>query len=166
MPKYCYNLSVGGALSEVYPADPYLVEMRLSDQYCGIQLPSIIGNTNDFVMVDDKVVEVLKQHNIGDVEFWPFTLINHKGRVHSKDYCFVNPIGALDCLNYEQSEIFKDSNDVTIGVDRIVLDNEKLENAPDMFRIKDTYSFGFSEPLKEKLEREFTNFVFESAEQV
>ncbi len=46
-----------------------------------------------------------------EIEFLPFTLYNHKKRVHSKDHFFINPIGGYDCLNEIASGITYDKDD-------------------------------------------------------
>jgi len=160
-------LKYGGSLKGVYPKDPYEVTMRLDeDRPKHIKLGSYISNTSNYLMVSSEVVKELKKFNIGEVEFWPFTLLNHKGRVHSKDYFFVCPENQFDALNLEQSEIDRGDSGIAIGIDRAVLDNKKLENALDMFRVNDIRYMAFSEPLAQVLQERFTNFVFEKAEQV
>ena len=115
-------------------------------------------------MVSEKTVEELKKHNIQEAEFWPFTLMNHKGRVHSKDYRFV-VTPQFDALDDELSNIKRSANGVAVRIRKIVLDKKKLENAPDMFRINDLGKMAFSEPLVKILQKKFTNFVFDKVEQ-
>jgi len=160
-------LKYGGSLKDIYPENPLDVTMHLDeDSPKHIKLGSYISNTSNYVMVSKDVVEELKKYNIGEVDFWPFTLINHKGRIHSQDYSFVCPVSSFDALNENLSEIDRDANGVAIGVDKVVLDNEKLKNALDLFRINDIRLMAFSEPLVQVLQEKYTNFVFEKAEQV
>jgi len=158
-------LECGGSLSDIYPADPFEVTMELDeDSPKHIEKGDFVSTTDDYVMVSTKVVEELKKNNIKNVEFWPFTLMNHKGRIHSKDYNFV-VTQPYDALHLELSEINRDENNTVIGVDKIVLDNRKLENAPDVFHINDICRMAFSEPLAKILQEKYTNFVFDKAEQ-
>lgn len=159
-------LKYGGSLKGIYPENPLEVTMQLDeDSPKHIKLGSYISNTSQYVMVSREVVEEMKKFNIGEVEFWPFTLINHKGRIHSQNYCFVCPMHQFDALNNEHSEISRDANNVVIGTDRIVLDTKKLKKAPDLFRLNDTREFVVSEPLAKVLMEKYTNFVFNEAEQ-
>ncbi len=156
----------GASLKELYPEDPYEVEVTLDeDSKKHIVKGDYTSAYDDTMMISQEAVEELQKHNIGEVEFWPFTLINHKGREHSKNYRFVVPVQQFDAIHEALSEIDRTKNGIVIGVDRLVLDNEKLNNAPDMFRVNDTGHMAFSKPLKEILEKNYTNFVFEEAEQ-
>jgi len=160
-------LKYGGSLKGIYPENPMDVTLNLDeDRPKHIKLGSNISNTDSYVMVSSEVVTELKKHNIGEVDFWPFTLINHKGRTHSLDYSFVCPVNQFDAINEKLSEIDRDANGIAIGIDRTVLDNKKLENAPDMFRVNDLCLMAFSELLVNILRGKFTNFAFEKAEQV
>jgi hypothetical protein len=159
------NLDYGGSLKGIYPKDPYEVKMILNeDRPKHIKKGDYISTTGSIVMISKEVVEELKKHDIKEAEFWPFTLINHKGRVHSKDYRFV-VTPQFDALHDELSNIKRSANGVAIRIRKIVLDNKKLENAPDMFRVNDIRRMAFSEPLVKILQKIFTNFVFDKVEQ-
>jgi hypothetical protein len=99
----------------------------------------------------------------GSIEYLPFTLLDQKGRPHSSDYFFVNPIGAVDCVDHAKSDITYFEGDLTkvLRIQRLVLDPAKLADAPPVFRVPqalDRY-FVLSE-LKEKLSQGFTNLIF------
>ena len=158
-------LDYGGTLKGVYPDDPYDVEMQLrDDREQHIKKGDFVSNPDDYVIVSQEVVDLFAEFNIPDVEYWPFTLINHKGRVHSKNYRFVVPNNPFDAIDEQASEIDRDANNVVIGVDKIVFDKDKVKSAPDMFRVNDLGEMAFSEPLAKKLETEYTNFVFKPVE--
>lgn len=177
--KYCFvtcrpegfrdpklSLKNGGSLKDVYPKDPFEVIMYLDEDHPKhIKQGSFIGNTDGYFIVDSSVVDELKKFNIGEVEFWPFTLINHKGRVHSKAYCFVCPVKQYDVLSFDKSEIDRSSKGTVIGIDKIVLENKKMTNIPDIIRINDTRRFALSEPLVTVLLEKYTNFKFDKVEQ-
>jgi hypothetical protein len=156
----------GSSLKDLYPEDPFEVKVNLDeDSPKAITKGDFISNTDSHVIVSQEVEDELKKHNIGEVEFWPFTLINHKGRVHSKNYRFVVPVHQFDAINEELSEFTRTKNGVVTRISRIVLDNSKLDNAPDMFRINDLGEMAFFEPLMEILVNNYSNFVFEKLEQ-
>ncbi|RJQ70910.1 MAG: hypothetical protein C4519_20095 [Desulfobacteraceae bacterium] len=161
------RLDYGGSLKNIYPKNPFDVKMYLdADHPKHIKQGSFISTTECYFMVDKKVVEELKNFSIGDVEYWPFTLINHKGRIHSREYSFVCPVEQYDALDFDESEIDRDSNGTVIGVDRIVLNNKKLKKAPDLIRINDLAMFALSNTLVKALTEKYTNFAFDKAEQV
>ncbi|MEJ2612132.1 MAG: hypothetical protein P8179_19200 [Candidatus Thiodiazotropha sp.] len=162
---YDLVLDDGGTLKGVYPKDPYEVIMHLDEDYPkNIVKGDLVCTTDDYVMVSERVVEELKKHNIQEAEFWPFTLMNHKGRVHSKDYRFV-VTPQFDALHDELSDIKRSANGVAVRLRKIVLDKKKLENAPDMFRVNDLGIMAFSGLLVKILQKKFTNFVFNEVEQ-
>jgi hypothetical protein len=156
----------GSSLKDLYPEDPFEVTVNLDkDHQKAISKGDYISTCDQQVMVSQEVEDELKKHNIGEVEFWPFTLINHKGRVHSKNYRFVVPVHQFDAINEELSEFTRTKNGIVTRISRIVLDNGKLDNAPDMFRINNFGKMAFSEPLMEILVNNYSNFVFEKLEQ-
>jgi hypothetical protein len=71
----------------------------------------------------------------------------------------------FDALHDELSNIKRSANGVAVRIRKIVLDNKKLENTPDMFRVNDIRRMAFSELLVKILQKMFTNFVFNKVEQ-
>ena len=170
---FCYsNTCVEGAMiSEIssgnrldpkhYPSDPSEVKMRLAEDHPGLQLPSFIGNTDQYLMVKKEIADIILEHNVDEVQVFPFTLMNHKDRVHSKDYVFLNPLGIYDCLNQELSDFKKRKSGAIRGVRKYVIDKEKVQDLPDLFRVKeDSSEIFYSKRLVDRLrEEKVTNFV-------
>jgi hypothetical protein len=114
------------------------------------------------------VVDVVRKHCKDQrIEYLPFTLINHKGRIHSTDYFIVNPIGALDCLDKQASTIEYMEDGRIIAVISYVLDPNKLTDAPDLFRIKEwPRKYVISERLASAFtESNFTNIILQEIPQ-
>jgi len=154
----------GLPLSNYYPEDPLEVRVKLDDDSSGIKLASYIGNTSGNLMVKKEVVDIFRRFDLGEIEIFPFTLINHKDRIHSKDYVLVNPLGEYDCLDFEKSEMMWESDRSAIGmIMKYVLDPGKLSGVPDLFRIeKSTTDYVFSDRLVLALQEEScTNFGFD-----
>ncbi|NVI97399.1 hypothetical protein HUW63_22570 [Myxococcus sp. AM001] len=145
-----YYLSVGKKAAPFFPAD---ARLHMSEAYPGIQTGSLIGNFKRFLIVDSKTREIFARRCSGmEVEYLPFTLYNHKGRIHSRDYGFINPIGAFDCLDFQESQIEYLGQDI-VRIEERVLDPRKLKHAPDLFRIdRDTQRYVVSERLVDALE--------------
>ena len=79
-----------------YPAK---ARVTLRAENPGIKLSGLLRNTKNFLIGSSAAKDVVTRLCPDqEVEFLAFTLINHKGRVHSSDYWFINPIGGLDCL--------------------------------------------------------------------
>ncbi len=120
-------------------------------------------------MVHNEVSEEILKFEVGEMQVFPFTLLNHKNRVHSKDYVFLNPLYKIECINLELSKIRKRKDGKLSKILKIVLDKEKLEDLPDLFRpaeYKAEYHYIYSERLVEAINKKgFTNFEFRELEQ-
>lgn len=163
-----YCLARGERMGERYPADAKVYLQRKSP---GIKLASLIGNTQSFLIVSAEMKGVILEHCAdSDLEILPFTLFNHKKRVHSTDYWIVNPIGYVDCVNRGASDIRYLSTDPNkiVAVRKFVLDPKRLENAPDLFRVpEDREKYFISARLgKAFQEKEFTNIILTELDQV
>ncbi|MFY0562746.1 imm11 family protein [Archangium lansingense] len=154
--SFSNRLSRGRPMGNDYPKDP---QWRMSDTYGGIKLPSLIANTDSILVVERPLKEVFEATGVA-MECLPFVLVNHKGRVASRDYFIVNPLGNLDCLNLEKSEIEWLDDDV-VGIEKFVLDTEKVKDAPDMFRVKeDRETIVISHRLADELKKVKPTNVF------
>lgn len=131
-----YRMARGIAMGKDYPRNP-LPEWHMSPKHKGIKLPSLIANTHSMLVVDRALKEIFENTGV-DMECLPFVLLDHKGRVASTDYFIINPLGNLDCLNLEKSEIewLEGPGSEVVGIEMYVLDTEKVKDAPDVFRIK------------------------------
>jgi len=128
-----YRMGRGRVAKDHYPTN---AKIYLNDENPGIKLSGMIGNTCGFFIVNSdarKIIEKLCADS--EIEYLPFSLYNHKKRVHSNDYCFVNPIGGLDCLNEKASGITYDEDDEVEDIEEFVLDSGKVKNFPHLFRI-------------------------------
>jgi hypothetical protein len=161
-----YDLIVGVRVADEYPDGIGETTLKLGDDYPGLDLPSFIGNTHRLLIVDKASAALIKSHDVGEIEEIPFALLNHKGRVHSRDYVFLNPIGTLDCLDLKKSEIeYHDDGEIR-SVTKLVLDPAKLVGVRELFRpAQDPDRYIFSEKLVTALqEHQRTNFVFRELE--
>lgn len=120
------------------PLMPEPVHMLMSKNQNGLRLTPVLSNTQSFLLVHRDVKMVIEAHYVGDIEFFPFDVIDPRGRIYARDYFIVNPIGVVDGLDHELSEIeyFKQTEKV-ISIDRLVLDADKLHNVPCLFRLKE-----------------------------
>ena len=165
---YSYCLARGERIGDRYPAD---AKIYLQPKSPGIKLSSLIGNTNRYLIVNTDVKNVILEHCAqSDFEVLPFTLYNHKKRIHSSDYWIINPIGYLDCVNRAASQIEYLDTDPTkiVDVDKFVLDPKRVKNAPDLFRVpEDREKYFISARLAKAFQdRRFTNMILTEVDQV
>jgi hypothetical protein len=66
---------------------------RLADVVTGVMVP----------VISPKVKAILESEGVEGVEYLPFKIINHKGKVASNEYCLLNPLVVIDCIDTERS---------------------------------------------------------------
>ena len=157
---YDYCMRFGEAVGDRYPEDP---RIYLEAGRPGIKLASFIGNTVGYLIVCAEMKDAILGADIGEIETLPFKLYNHKNRLHSEDYWIVNPIGSFDCVNRAASDIeYLDASQKDIvAVTKFVLNANKLNDAPDLFRVpekKDSY-FVSERLARLFLSKGFTNIM-------
>lgn len=155
-----YCLSEGEPIGDQYPED---ARIYLQRQHPGIRLTTLFGNTLCFLIVHASMKDVLLEHVKTSIEALPFTLYNHKKRVHSREYWIINPLAIVNCVDKEHSDITYFDKDPTkvVGVRKLVFDARKLEGQPALFRVPEARTKYF---VKDDLavaltERPFTNLV-------
>lgn len=134
-----------------------------------VKLPDNVQNNNGIPIVSKRLKEFLEAQDLGDVEYLPVTIVNHKGRVASPDYFILNPLTVLDVIDFEQSEVRWSAvkPDVIASASELVIDESKVPDGVRMLRPK---SFAgvvmVDDGLVEELEAEdFTGLLFETAEE-
>jgi hypothetical protein len=166
--KY-HRLVHGEEISRDWPKE---VTLAMSPDKPGTQLSSMIGNTLSFLLLHRELKNLVaseheRRGGKWNIEYLPFTLINHKGKAN-RDYFMVNPIGVYDCVNDALSVItyFKGNRDKVVGIDRLVLDPNKLVDAPPLFRVRQCPGGYFvDQTMKRALQKgRFSNLVFGKVE--
>jgi len=148
-PDYCFakttkergrlQLKSGKPVGDRYPDDPLSFEINLDLDFPGIKLPDLIGNAQSFLMLSARAREAFAA---AELDFAPceehaFSLINHKGRVHSIEYAFVNPLGTHDIAHPTSDFMrYKKSQEI-YGCKRWILDTNKLLGKPDLVRARE-----------------------------
>jgi len=136
---YDFYMRQGKRIGENYPDN---ARVYLDPQTPGIKLESVLGNLCSYMMVDIKTKDVVLSVCTNEIEVLPFTLYNHKKRIHSKDYVILNPIGTFDCVNRPASKITYEGDQI-VGVDVLVFDSNKVDDAPHLFRVPEKPSWYF-----------------------
>lgn len=130
-----YLVCFGRRVGALYPTD---ARIRMTETRTGLRLSDLLGNTKNMLMVSSRLRKVIEEvcRDV-EIEYLPFTIIDHRGRPFSSDYTIVNPIGTLDCLDHAASGTVWGKDDPTriITVKEYVLDPRKVEMAPPLFRI-------------------------------
>ncbi|WP_020405097.1 imm11 family protein [Hahella ganghwensis] len=161
-----WKITDGESIKAEYPEG---AAVKMSDRG-GRVLSDFIGTKTLCLIVSKRVKELIEGFVQGSFEYLPLSIINHKDRLETEDYFYINPLGSYDCLNYDESEIdyLDGDKDRIIGVDRFVLSRQKMASIPDLFRIKeDPSEYVISQRLLDALrsmDPEPTNLVVEEIE--
>ena len=150
-----YRLARGEPFGVDYPADKATVMLRLGDDYRGLKLPSFIGNTANMFIVERATANTILAMRTGQIEMLPFVLLDHKGRVYSDNYVFLNPLERIACLNEPESVVRRSSKGVLKEVKKPVLAAAKEASMLDFFRLGELPSiYLLSESLVFALDRQ------------
>lgn len=150
-----------------YPSDPFDVLVHLDVARRGLGLPSRLGNTQRLLLLSKPaIVALTAELDFGRYDVHPFLLINHKRRVHSREYAFVNPLErraiADEATQFERFE----STGRIFDCERWVLTSNALLDAPDLFRSAELpYEYFVSERFIDVVARlGLSNFDFLAVE--
>ncbi|WP_431686072.1 imm11 family protein [Hahella sp. NBU794] len=161
-----WDLIAGYRIANEYPGGIEEVTLKLEDQFPGLVLASYIGNPNQMLAFSKKAADLIISIAQSEIEVIPFTLLTPKGKVYSNDYVFINPVGAIDCINWKETDCSRRKNGDVSSFDKLVLDKKKIDNPPHLFRLKYlTNAYIFSEVLtKSLLDKNHTNLIFSEIE--
>jgi hypothetical protein len=107
-----------------YPKDLLLVDNLLNSDYLQV--------------VSAKLRDFLQKQKLADVEYLPVSIIDHRGRVASKDYSILHTLRPVDCIDRAKSD-FKESRIVPGRISRfkkLVLDEAKVPAGRQLFGLK------------------------------
>lgn len=129
------KMATGRSIAGRYPANP---SWPMGKSFPGMKVASLVASTAGLLVVARPLFDVLSATGVA-MESYPFTLLDHKKRVASRDHLIVNPLGTLDCLNLKKSSIeySPDDPDEVVDLETPVLDPRKVAAAPPLFRIKE-----------------------------
>ncbi|WP_141617125.1 DUF1629 domain-containing protein [Myxococcus sp. AB036A] len=103
----------------------------------GLGIPDYIPNTLLLPMVSDKLKSLLEKEAGVEIEFLPFSLYNHKGRV-AAEACFIaNVIGTHECVDAAKTRGEKSiiSPGQFEALSQLTLDSAKVPSDAKLFRV-------------------------------
>jgi hypothetical protein len=127
--------SRGVRMGESYPAAG--VRFQMTPMVPGLRVTDIVQNTLGYLMVTARMKALLEAHAKAEFEFLPFTLLNHKARVASRDCYIANVLGTVDCVDVEKTQGRRSAMlpDTYARITRLVLDPERIDPERNLFRI-------------------------------
>lgn len=131
-----YKLRKGESVAEDWGDD---VLFRMAPDFKKqIKLSDHLTNLDSVIVASERLQRLLKDSEVPNVEYLPVTIVNHKKKVASEEYCLVHPVGAQDCIDVAKSEIEWneiDADDID-SADLLVLDESKIDARVVLFRVK------------------------------
>jgi hypothetical protein len=119
-----------------FPADAV---MHMTDRHKkDTALTDDISSFSSLKVCSPRIVDFLRKKQLKNLEFLPITILDHKDKVASKDYCIVHPIHPQDALDLDKSQpkynpIMKtEISDVA----QLVLDPARIDPEVRLFRLK------------------------------
>lgn len=131
-----WELSEGVSRVKGFPTDAKF--KADPDMQHNIRLVDNLYNTDELIVVSDLLKVFLEDRQIVKVEYLPISIINHKGRVASKEYWIVHPIEPVNCLDLKASGATTSAMDPeqVSFVKKLVLDEDELDESRELFRPK------------------------------
>ena len=129
-----FLLMEGVPLFEQWPED---VVCKMSPKYPkDIQLTDNLHGGSYAIISQRLKEQITALAGASQIEFLPVTILNHKGRVASKDYFVLNPVGSVNCIDIEKSGAVWnaiDKSDIS-HFQRLVLKDGEVPADVGMFR--------------------------------
>ena len=132
-----HKVKRGISVAEYFPDNAFF---QMSPDFPkDIKLVDNIRNRGGFVLVSRGIKNMIEgANNVNHVEYLPVKIINHKGRIASKDYFIINPLDICDAIDFDQSEIkWNNINpDIISSCAKLVLKKNNIPYDFKIFRLK------------------------------
>jgi hypothetical protein len=131
-----YEIGAGVSRTEGFPENA-LWEMN-PEFPKDVRLADNLDNLESMIVVSKRLKEHVEAAGTTAVEFLPVALVNHKGRVASRDYFIINPLHVVDCIDREQSKIEWNGIDpeAICSCFGLVLLADQIDESIRLFRLK------------------------------
>jgi hypothetical protein len=135
----------------------------------GKKLADLVGTVTNNLIVSTRLRSLIAKHTKdAKVEYLPVRIHDHRKRLLSDEYVIVNPLGTMDCLDLEASDILWDEDDPkkALAVNTAVLSSKKVKRAPALFRLQEkpasyVISFDIAKPIHDG---DYTNVFWKKLE--
>jgi hypothetical protein len=103
-----------------------------------IRLYDDVVNSDRIKVCSARLVAFLKDRKLRGVEYLPISILDHKGKVASRDYFIVHPLGLEDALDAKRSNPTWSAIAKTeiMYVQSLVIDPSKVDPKARVFRLK------------------------------
>ena len=148
----CWRIPKGIKMEHRFPEN---ASLKMGATRKGIMVTDYICNTIRWCLVSEQLKDILKTHATAEIEFLPFKLINHKGRIAAYPCYVANLIGSIDCVDLTKTKASTSPSNPEefLTLFSLELDDSKVPVDSNLFRIKnDPNTIVIREDLKEILD--------------
>jgi len=130
-----WRVTKGLRMDSRYPLD---TQFSMSKKKHGIVVSDYICNSLLMCMVSSRLKSIFENEAEAEIEFLPFTLINHKERIVATDCYLANIIGTMDCIDMEKTDARKSLSEpgTFMYIFRLYLDQKQIDKNRKLFRLK------------------------------
>jgi uncharacterized protein DUF1629 len=165
--EFTASLMIGSRLAKAWPKD--MTFSMNPERPKDVALFDYVHNLEGVLLASPKLVTFFRDQKVPDVEFLPVTILDHKGRVASKEYAILNCCRVIDCVDQKKSEFEWDGlQEPSMVVEKVVLDGRALGEDDRLIRPKFVPGkIFYREDLMQAIDDEgfagvaFTNDLFE-----
>ena len=126
---------------EMAPHYPDGARVFLAEKY-GLRLTDFISNTLNYVIVSTRVKEAIEAHSNVAIEYLPLSIFNPRKRLMSDAYWIINPLGTVDCVDLDKSDVRrgKETGLITFIMGYQFLEERLRDSRPSILRPAQTPS--------------------------
>jgi hypothetical protein len=131
-----YKLFIGVSVAHEWPND---VSLRMDPDFKKqIKLSDHLLNPSNVIVASKRLREFLQEKEVPNIEYLPVTILNHKNRLASSEYCIANLVTTQDCIDISKSGVTWNiiNPDYITSIKQLVIDETKIDNDAVLFRAK------------------------------
>jgi Immunity protein family (Imm11) len=133
--QYCWDLSIGKKLGDVWPDDMSL--KMTPERPKDVKLLDYISSPEDVLLFSPKCRDYFRNQALKEIEFLPVTILDHKGRVASKEYTILNYLRTVDCVDQNESDFtWNNLKEPSMNMEKMVFNPNALGADDRMIRVK------------------------------
>lgn len=116
---------------------PSGIRFQMAPEVSGLQVTDVLRNALGYLMITARLRSLLERHATAEIEFLPFTLLNHKGRVAARECYIANVLGTEDCVDTDRTEGSRSeiSPGEMLRITRLHLQPDRINPERNLFRI-------------------------------
>jgi hypothetical protein len=133
--RNAFQLAFGEPAGPKYPDD---LRLPMSSKSPGKATPDALHNSMRFLLASQRLTEILRRELTEEVEYLPFTLVNHKQKPVPGYGFIVNLIGVVDCVDAAatQGRASAMKPELLMNIKVLGLDAQRIPKDKRLFRIK------------------------------